>query len=367
MPLLLRAFHEALALLGHLRDILLAHRAAQQIGVSQRVAGKHVGDLHHLLLVDDDAQRLLEDLLQIRELILHFAASPLALDEVVNHAALNRPGTIKRIQRRQIFDRSRLVPAQHVAHATRFKLKYARCQRTVKYLLVGLWIVELNRLQIDFRVPVLLDQLYAIVNDRQRGQAEKVHLQKSQLLDGLHVVRSHNFVVLVERNGHQLRQRLRRNNHACRVYSRSAHQALQLARRVDQLTNRRLGFVGSLQGPVICQSRINRYSDGRRNHLGNAIDVAVRHIQGAAYILDRGLGSHGVERDDLCDLLAPILARDVVDHFSAAIHAEIDIDIRQGYALRIQEALKEQGVLQRIDVCDLHAVGAERSSGEIGR
>jgi hypothetical protein len=52
---------KALALLGHFFKVLLAHGAAQQVGLSERVAGDRVRDLHHLLLVDDDAERLLEN------------------------------------------------------------------------------------------------------------------------------------------------------------------------------------------------------------------------------------------------------------------------------------------------------------------
>jgi hypothetical protein len=43
------------ALLRHLLGLLLAHRAAQQVGAAERVAGEHLRDLHHLLLVQDDA------------------------------------------------------------------------------------------------------------------------------------------------------------------------------------------------------------------------------------------------------------------------------------------------------------------------
>ena len=45
----------------HLRGNLLAHRPAQQIGLTKRVAGQHLGNLHHLLLIDDDAIRLHQD------------------------------------------------------------------------------------------------------------------------------------------------------------------------------------------------------------------------------------------------------------------------------------------------------------------
>ncbi len=91
------AAHKAVALPGHFVGILLAHGAAQQIGFAQRVAGEHVGDLHHLLLVNDDAERLLEHRLHLGEHVLHLAAAPLALDEIICHAALNGAGPIERV------------------------------------------------------------------------------------------------------------------------------------------------------------------------------------------------------------------------------------------------------------------------------
>ena len=56
---------EALALLLHLRADLLAHGAAQQIGLAEAVAGEIARDLHHLLLVGDDAVGVLQDRLEL--------------------------------------------------------------------------------------------------------------------------------------------------------------------------------------------------------------------------------------------------------------------------------------------------------------
>ena len=67
MAALRGALDEALALLRHLLGLLLAHGAAQHVGLAQRVAGQAIGDLHHLFLVDDDAVGLFQDLLQLRE------------------------------------------------------------------------------------------------------------------------------------------------------------------------------------------------------------------------------------------------------------------------------------------------------------
>ena len=97
-----------------------------------------------------------------------------------------------------------------------------------------------------------------------------------------------------------------------------------------------------------------------RNHLGDAIDVGIWHVHGAAHVLDGGFCGHGAEGDDLRDVLAAVFAGHVVDDFAAAIHAEVDIDIRQGNALGIQEALEDQFVLQRIQIGDSQRVRNQR-------
>ncbi len=52
------AGYEPAALLLHLTADFLSHCATQQIGLTERVAGKDLRRLHHLLLVDDDAEGL---------------------------------------------------------------------------------------------------------------------------------------------------------------------------------------------------------------------------------------------------------------------------------------------------------------------
>src|SRR3954469_17639924 len=51
-----RARDEALALRVHLGLDLLAHGAAQEVRLAERVAGEQLRHLHHLFLVDDDAE-----------------------------------------------------------------------------------------------------------------------------------------------------------------------------------------------------------------------------------------------------------------------------------------------------------------------
>ena len=69
-PALDRAVHEALVLLRHLLGLLLAHRAAQQVGFAEAVAREPVRDLEHLVLVDDHAERLGRELLELGQQVL---------------------------------------------------------------------------------------------------------------------------------------------------------------------------------------------------------------------------------------------------------------------------------------------------------
>src|SRR3546814_18250720 len=48
-------FDEGVALRVHLRLDLLAHRAAQQVGAAEAIAGEDLRRLHHLFLIDEDA------------------------------------------------------------------------------------------------------------------------------------------------------------------------------------------------------------------------------------------------------------------------------------------------------------------------
>ena len=59
----------------------------------------------------------------------------------------------------------------------------------------------------------------------------------------------------------------------------------------------------------------------------------------------------------------PYLLGDVVDHLAAAALAKVDVDVREGNALGIEEALKEQFVLERVDVRDVQRVSHQAARG----
>jgi hypothetical protein len=99
------------------------------------------------------------------------------------------------------------------------------------------------------------------------------------------------------------------------------------------------------------------------HHFGDALDIGERDFEDAAHVFDGGARAEGIERDDLRHLLAAVLLRDVLDHFAAAVHAEVHVDVGEADALGIEEALEEQTVLQRVDVGDLHRVADQAAGG----
>ncbi|MBA7617258.1 hypothetical protein ES703_24572 [subsurface metagenome] len=69
---------------GHSLRFLFPHGPAQDIGLGQAEPGNGVGNLHHLLLVDNDAIGLIQDWDQGRMQIGDLPAAVLAVDKLVN-------------------------------------------------------------------------------------------------------------------------------------------------------------------------------------------------------------------------------------------------------------------------------------------
>ena len=105
----------------------------------------------------------------------------LAVDEVVDHAALNRAGAVERVERGEILDAAGLIAAQDVAHARRFELEDAAGEGLGEDL-VGGGIVERQVLGHQLDAVALLDHLERVVDEGEGGEAEEIHLEKRELL-----------------------------------------------------------------------------------------------------------------------------------------------------------------------------------------
>ena len=142
-----------------------------------------------------------------------------------------------------------------------------------------------------------------------------------------------------------------------------AHHAFQLLGCLKQLTNLTVFFNRLAQLRRVLNRLLQRNVELGWHHFGDTIDVGIRDVHGAAHVFDRGLGSHGAKGDDLGNVVASVFLGDVVDDFAAPVHAEVDVDIGHRHALGIQKALKQQLVLQRVDIGNAERVRDQRSSG----
>jgi hypothetical protein len=107
--------------LRHLLGDLLAHGAAQEVGAAERVARHDLRDLHHLFLVDDDALRLLQDVVDGGVDRFEFALAVLHL--AIGGDVLHRAGTVERDEGHDILDAGGLHAPQRIHHARAFHLE----------------------------------------------------------------------------------------------------------------------------------------------------------------------------------------------------------------------------------------------------
>ena len=220
------AGHELGLLAGHDGLVLLAHGLAQDVGLAQRVAGHHLGDLQHLLLVDDDAVGLLQDRLQhlVQAVDGLLAVLPVDVGRDVVHGA--RP--IERGHGHDVLEAVGLEALQAVAHAGTFELEHADRIGPGEQL-VGLAIVERDLGEVDVDAAAALDELHGLLQDRQGLEAEEVELHQARRLDQLPVVLGDGEArlgIAVERD--ELVERPVADHHAGRVRRGMAIEALEL-------------------------------------------------------------------------------------------------------------------------------------------
>src|SRR5581483_10495185 len=204
------ALDEALALLRHLLGIFLPHRAAENIGFAHAVAGEDARDLHHLLLVDDDAVGVFQSLLQARVEIFNLLAAVLALNVLLRHATVERAGTEERDERDDVLEAVRTYFDRHLADARALQLEDAG-RRAGAEELVGFLVVERQIVQVDGYAFTFFD-----------------------LLDARHVELRDDAAFLIDVERQVFDERQVRQDDARGVRRRMARQAFEAHRMIDQ-------------------------------------------------------------------------------------------------------------------------------------
>ena len=98
----------------------------------------------------------------------------------------------------------------------------------------------------------------------------------------------------------------------------------------------------------------------RRHHLGDPVADRERHAEHPGGVLDGLLGLDGAVGDDLRDPVVAVLLGDVPDDVAAPALVEVHVEVGHRDAVRVEEPLEDQPVLQRVQVGDPHGVGDHR-------
>ena len=78
--------HELFFLLVHNLWYLLAHGPSQDIGIAKAVIGQHVGNFHHLFLVDDNPVGLFKYRFKLGQRVVGLLTTMLGVDKILDHA-----------------------------------------------------------------------------------------------------------------------------------------------------------------------------------------------------------------------------------------------------------------------------------------
>ena len=101
---------------------LLTHRTAQQIRPAQRVASHHLGDLHHLFLIDDNTLGFFQNMVNQR--VYRNAFLEAVFDLAIGGDILHWARPIQGHKRHNIFYAGRFHALERIHHARTFNLKH---------------------------------------------------------------------------------------------------------------------------------------------------------------------------------------------------------------------------------------------------
>ncbi|VAL71025.1 Uncharacterised protein [Enterobacter kobei] len=357
-------------LLGHLFRLFLTHRTTQHVCAAKGITRKHLGDLHDLFLIQDDAIGWLQYRFQAFMLPLHVRVGNLfapvfTVDKVIYHPRLQRPRTEQGHQRDHIFEAVWLQTLNQIFHAAGFKLEDGCRLRALQHVETFL-VIKRDSRDIQRRFAVLLatgvDHLQRPVDDGQRTQAEEVELHQPGVF----------YVVLVELGDRMLARFIavqrrkvgdfgRGDNHPPRMLTGVTRDAFQLARHVDQRFDLFVGFVDFRQLRFSFKGFRQSHARIGRHQLRDTIDKTVRVAQNAAHIADNRFRGHRTEGDDLRNRITTIHIGHVLNHLVAFFHAEVDVKVGHGDTFRVEETFEQQVKFQRIEIGNFQGIRHQRA------
>ena len=359
-------------LLIQLRLLLLTHRTAQQVCLTQSVVRDLLSNRHNLLLIHNQAvggvQNVLQRLFQLGVNRLDLLLTVLTQRVVGMRVRTHRARTVQRQHCRNVLELLGLHELQERAHRATIELEHAEGV-AARQQTVGFRVIQRQRFKIQVNATVRLNILHSIGDDGEVTQAQEVHLDQAQALTGGVIELGDDLAVrLAAHHRDDVHEVLAGHNHARSVHTPLTLQTLQALRGLEHLAVNLIDRVLN-EGAQICSLGVTLIlfvvhvrqgdvltHDVRRHRLGEALADRVRLIHHAGGVLERLLRLNGAEGDNLCDLLFTVLFGHVVDDFAAATIVKVHIEVGHGDAVGVEESLENQVVVERVQVGNTHRV-----------
>ncbi len=219
-------------------------------------------------------------------------------------------------------------------------------------------VVQRQAVDVDLDPAVAADELDRVGQDGEVDEPQEVELQEAQRLAGVHLELGHGrLAVRGPLEGHDVGQRIATDDDPGGVGRGVASDPLQLPSGPDQAVH---PFITGHQLPEL-GARLDRALQADvqlvGNGLGHPVCFGIGEAHGPRRVADGRLGAQRAEGDDLRHTIRAVLVGDVLDDLAPAAVLEVDVDVRQGHPVGVQEALERQPVGQRVDRRDAQRVG----------
>ena len=217
-----------------------------------------------------------------------------------------------------------------------------------------------------------LDVGEGLGDDREGAQSQEVHLEQAHVGDRVALVLGDLHAALgVHLGGHVVVHRRGRDQDGAGVDALAAVQALDRERGVDDAAHVGVVVVGRLEvGRVLVgvllalvQRRAERELGVVVEHLGELLALPDGEVQHARSVVDGLLGLDRGVGDDVADALGAVELADVLHDLEATLIVEVHVDIGHLGALRGEEALEHEAVVERVEGRDVHRVGHDGTGG----
>ena len=296
--------------------------------------------------------------------ILDLGAAVLGVDECAD--LLHRAGAIEGDHGCDVCHAGGLQLLDVAAHAGTFQLEDPERVCVSQQVECSL-VVQRHVVHAHLFAAVLFNEMDRAVEDGEVRQAKKVHLQQADVSDRLHGELSGRRRVIVTAGGTLERrvvgQRLLRDHDACRVRAGVSDSAFDTLGGLDHfaavcvLLNERAEF------RYLVYRVLDRDVEPVRDQAGEPVANADAHAERPRAVPDCGLGAERAERDDLRNVVAAVAVDAVADHLFTAVVREVHVDVRHLAPLDVEEAFKDETVLNRVYLRDLEAVEDDAGSG----